>query len=128
MSSDFADAALMRLFDTLDLKVKGISTKEFMAEYCVPMHRAQMWEKNTRQKFSKVIPRCPAFTRVLELLKTERGRQKMLPFCYGDFKPLKSGVITIRSTLFTAGFLHYKLCILLGLLGFYIRVLSCKPA
>ena len=34
MSADFADAALMRLFDTLDLKVKGISTKEFMAEYC----------------------------------------------------------------------------------------------
>ena len=51
MSSDFADAALMRLFDTLDLKVKGISTKEFMAEYCVPMHRAQMWEKHQAEFF-----------------------------------------------------------------------------
>ena len=53
MSSDFADAALMRLFDTLDLKVKGISTKEFMAEYCVPMHRAQMWEKTPGRIFPR---------------------------------------------------------------------------
>ena len=79
LKSEYADSALAQLFDVLDLKSKSVNTKEFISEFCVPQYRAQTWEKATRSKYAKVISRCPAFPRCLEMLKGERGRQKILP-------------------------------------------------
>jgi len=64
------------LFENLDID-QSVPAKVFMSEYCQPYSHLEAWARPQVKMFGVVASNFPAFQRVLRMLKTEAGRQKL---------------------------------------------------
>lgn len=54
------------------------SSKRFMSHLCKPLRVVELWERAQVRKFGHVAAQSPAFHKVVALLKTKSGLQKVL--------------------------------------------------
>ena len=76
LSPEFATSALRLLFDRLD-GGGSCSAREFETTFCLPMRTVESWKSSILRTYGRSAATVPAFTRILQNLQTESGRQKV---------------------------------------------------
>ncbi len=64
-----------------------ISAACFASEFCLPMKAVEVWEKQQIKAFGVVATSFPAFFRVMKMLRSDEGRQRVL-ICLKEKAPL----------------------------------------
>ena len=77
LNEHWAVAALQLFYDKFE-EDGHFTIQVFMTDFCAPMLKGQMWEAGLRKAYYKQVPQLPAFERTVSLLKSERGRSKIM--------------------------------------------------